>query len=295
MTGQYNEYDPGEAVPLVNPGGGAYYDGSHNGDDEAFIAQFIPVPLNITTLNSNICACMDTAIALPDCGIAPYTFYWSDGQTTQTAINLCEGIYTVTVTDADCSVDSATIEIICFLPVTLTTFYGENQGQINNLYWTTESENNSAEFVVEKMGEDGKFVSIGEITASGNSNEVKYYTFNDDNPFLGNNYYRLNQIDINGNNKYSDLINVPLETFDQVTIFPNPFLENINIVISSRKISTAYSVQIFDLSANLLLNVPLSFTNNSDIDLKNLNSGAYLLRVYSDNTLIFTTVIIKDL
>ncbi len=293
MTGQYNEYDPGEAVPLVNPGGGAYYDGSHNGDDEAFIAQFIPVPLNITTLNSNICACIDTAIALPDCGIAPYTFLWSDGQTTQTAINLCAGIYTVTVTDADCSVDSATIEIICLLPVTLETFYGENRDLINTLYWSTASENNSALFVVEKMREDGKFSPIGEITAAGNSTELRQYTFVDDMPSSGNNYYRLNQIDLNGNNKYSDIINITAETHDQVVIYPNPFQENINII--NRNISNLYSVQIFDLSANLLFNVELASTNINEINLSNLNSGTYIMRVFSEGNLIYTTVIIKDL
>jgi len=295
MTGQYNEYDPGEAVPLVNPGGGAYYDASHNGDDEAFIAQFIPVPLDISTLNSNICACMDTAIALPDCGIAPYTFYWSDGQTTQTAINLCAGIYTVTVTDADCSVDSATIEIVCLLPVSLDSFYGENNGLINNLYWTTASENNSNLFVVEKMGEDGEFIPIGDIFAAGNSVETKHYIFTDDKPYSGNNYYRLNQIDLNGNIQYSNIINVPVKTFDQILIFPNPFHENINIELSNRNITKVYTVQIFDLTANLLLSAKLPLTNISAIDLSNLNSGTYLMHVYSDNTLIFTSLIIKDL
>ena len=295
MTGQYNEYDPGEAVPLVNPGGGAYYDGSHNGDDEAFIAQFIPVPLDITTNNSNICACLDTAIALPDCGIAPYTFLWSDGQTTQTAINLCAGIYTVTVTDADCSVDSATIEIICLLPVTLETFYGENRDLTNTLFWTTASENNSALFIVEKMGEDGKFVPIGEITAAGNSTELMQYTFVDDMPSSGNNYYRLNQMDLNGNTKYSDIINVTVETPDQVVIYPNPFQENINIDIINSNLSNLYSVQIFDLSANLLVNAELSSTNTNKLNLSNLNSGTYLMRVFSDKNLIYSSVIIKNL
>lgn len=295
MTGQYNEYDPGEAVPLVDPGGGAYYDGSHNGDDEAFIAQFIPVPLDITTINSNICACLDTAIALPDCGIAPYTFYWSDGQTTQTAINLCAGIYTVTVTDADCSVDSATIEIICLLPVTLETFYGENRDLTNTLFWTTASENNSALFIVEKMGEHGKFVPIGEITAAGNSTELMQYTFVDDMPYSGNNYYRLNQMDLNGNTKYSDIINVTVKTHDQVAVYPNPFQENINIDIINTNLSNLYSVQIYDLSANLLVNAELSSTNTNKLNLSNLNSGTYLMRVFSGNNLIYSSVIIKDL
>jgi len=166
---------------------------------------------------------------------------------------------------------------------------------INNLYWTTASENNSNLFVVEKMGEDGEFIPIGDIFAAGNSVETKHYIFTDDKPYSGNNYYRLNQIDLNGNIQYSNIINVPVKTFDQILIFPNPFHENINIELSNRNITKVYTVQIFDLTANLLLSAKLPLTNISAIDLSNLNSGTYLMHVYSDNTLIFTSLIIKDL
>ena len=41
-----------------------------------------------------------TATALTAGGTEPYSYEWSDGQTTQTAINLMTGTYTVTITDA---------------------------------------------------------------------------------------------------------------------------------------------------------------------------------------------------
>ncbi|MFM1874574.1 MAG: hypothetical protein RL266_311, partial [Bacteroidota bacterium] len=45
--------------------------------------------------------CNGSAVANPTGGTSPYTYEWSDGQTTQTAIDLCAGIYSVTVTDAN--------------------------------------------------------------------------------------------------------------------------------------------------------------------------------------------------
>jgi gliding motility-associated-like protein len=42
-----------------------------------------------------------SAIANPSGGTAPYTYAWSDGQTTVQATNLASGTYTVTVTDAN--------------------------------------------------------------------------------------------------------------------------------------------------------------------------------------------------
>ena len=80
-----------------------------------------------------------------------------------------------------------------------------------------------------------------------------------------------------------------------MVIYPNPFQENINIDIINRNISNLYSVQIFDLSANLLFNVELASTNINEINLSNLNSGTYIMRVFSEGNLIYTTVIIKDL
>jgi hypothetical protein len=48
-------------------------------------------------------------------GLMPYTYEWSDGQTTQTAVGLPEGNYTVTVTDANgCTAEgSVTVQAPC--------------------------------------------------------------------------------------------------------------------------------------------------------------------------------------
>jgi gliding motility-associated-like protein len=55
--------------------------------------------------------CNGTATANPIDGIAPYTYLWGDGQTNQTAINLCAGNYNVTVTDANGCPASNTITL----------------------------------------------------------------------------------------------------------------------------------------------------------------------------------------
>lgn len=54
--------------------------------------------------------CNGSATANPTGGTAPYTYLWSDGQTTQTAVGLCAGIYQVTVTDANgCDVTTSNV------------------------------------------------------------------------------------------------------------------------------------------------------------------------------------------
>lgn len=65
-----------------------------------------PPVLNVTaTTTSVICGgnCDGTATANATGGSGAYTYLWSDGQTTQTAVGLCAGTYTVTVTAGLCT------------------------------------------------------------------------------------------------------------------------------------------------------------------------------------------------
>lgn len=63
-----------------------------------------PVPVSATLANTNVScfgACNGTATATPTAGVAPFSYAWTTGQTTQTALALCAGGTSVTVTDAD--------------------------------------------------------------------------------------------------------------------------------------------------------------------------------------------------
>ncbi len=63
--------------------------------------------INVSTVNATCNGDNDgSATVTPTGGTAPYTYLWSDGQTTATASNLSAGVYTVLVTDANnCSFD----------------------------------------------------------------------------------------------------------------------------------------------------------------------------------------------
>lgn len=70
----------------------------------------ISVTINSTNANCNG-SCDGTAVAIPSGGTPPFTYLWNNGQTTQMAVGLCAGNYTVTVTDANgcSSVQNVTI------------------------------------------------------------------------------------------------------------------------------------------------------------------------------------------
>lgn len=79
--------------------------------------------------------------------------------------------------------------------------------QCNNdicLEWTTLQERNTNHFEIERSSDASRFGYVGQVKATGNSSSVRRYSFTDKNPFTGNNYYRLKQVDINGRTTYSE-------------------------------------------------------------------------------------------
>ena len=70
--------------------------------------------------------CDGEATVNPVAGIAPYTFLWSNNQTTQTATNLCQGNYSVVVTDANGCEATGTVTLIDPPQITINPILGSD-------------------------------------------------------------------------------------------------------------------------------------------------------------------------
>ena len=112
--------------PLTDPGSGAYFSSIYKGWDDAFMVKFNKTPLILNTFVNVDCACNSSAAVNPTGGCAPYSYFWSNGQTTQTATGLCAGSYTVTVSSMDCSIGTATVTIASILPDNASFSYSQS-------------------------------------------------------------------------------------------------------------------------------------------------------------------------
>lgn len=108
--------------PLVDPGGGAYFDNTmpEPRSDDAFLMRFTPAPCdacNILMLGVEVQSascygvCDASVIVSAAHGTPPYTYAWNNGLTTSTGEDLCAGAYTVTVTDANGQTASITFTV----------------------------------------------------------------------------------------------------------------------------------------------------------------------------------------
>jgi hypothetical protein len=94
------------------------------------------------------------------------------------------------------------------LPVELTYFKAEQVGENLELQWQTASETNNDFFEVQQSQNGITFTTIARIDGAGNSNSLRNYLFTVTQLFSGQNYFRLQQVDFDGTDSYSEIISV---------------------------------------------------------------------------------------
>jgi hypothetical protein len=88
------------------------------------------------------------------------------------------------------------------LLIDLLIFQGEVHDKYIKLEWSTASETNSHYFIIEKSNGLNEFSDLVRVEANGTTSNINTYTAIDDNPIEGINYYRIKEVDYNGNEHY---------------------------------------------------------------------------------------------
>jgi hypothetical protein len=124
--------------------------------------------------------------------------------------------------------DRIPIEVNCgALPVELTSFNVNIYENSISLNWETATEVNNYGFEIQRSSEKNEWRNVGFVQGHGNSNSPKHYSFSDNSiEASGQYYYRLKQLDIDGQYEYSDVLNVIVEVPMKYSLdqnYPNPF------------------------------------------------------------------------
>lgn len=171
------------------------------------------------------------------------------------------------------------------LPVDLLSFNGRNNGNANLLEWSTSSEQNSSYFELERSIDGTSYTKAGRVTAAGNSNVTKQYSFSDDISSVDAKifYYRLKQVDISGLAKYSTVVKLKLNTKGfNVEASPNPFADQMRVQIeATQKENVVIILTNLDGKRILVKNSSLNKGSNVIVldKLDYLPGAVYLLHV----------------
>jgi hypothetical protein len=172
------------------------------------------------------------------------------------------------------------------LPVTLLDFTGQTVRGGNLLQWQTSSEINNDHFVVQRSATGSSFTALGLVAGNGTSSIVNDYQFLDSMPFAGDNFYRLQQVDMNGNSAYSQIVLLGgTGGRNSLTLYPNPATEVLNIVVPSDVSPGEMQINLYDGMGQLALS---GLYNNTGagwpLNISLLKPGVYTVILYQGKT-----------
>jgi hypothetical protein len=125
------------------------------------------------------------------------------------------------------SIDLITITVdytLSPMPIKLLEFNAQQLGQQVKLDWKTATEINNDYFTLERTTDGTHFETFDTIEGAGNSIHNLSYTGFDETPLKGTSYYRLKQVDFNGDFTFSKLRAVNFNGDEAVLgAYPNPF------------------------------------------------------------------------
>lgn len=150
------------------------------------------------------------------------------------------------------------------------------------LKWETHQEQFSDRFLIERRSNTSPWQIIGTVKAQGNSNQLQYYEFLDQQIPLGESafYYRLRQVDVDGQFSYSTVISIELPPHE-VFSFVRLGASSIQLISETNNDWSDVSIKIYDYSGGLHQTI----SGTSMIDFPHLSSGAYLLQIENYNQL----------
>lgn len=90
------------------------------------------------------------------------------------------------------------------------------------LVWETATETGTDYFVPERSRDAHHFEALGSVEAAGYATEPRQYSWTDDHPFEGLNYYRIRQMDIDGAAHYSAIRSAYIRSTGYLEVYPNP-------------------------------------------------------------------------
>ena len=185
------------------------------------------------------------------------------------------------------------ISTICFqapLPVTFLSFNASRSNAFDvQLSWQTSLEINNKGFYIERNVGNGVWTPAGFVASqalNGNANNTLSYVYKDANTTKGITQYRIQQIDLDGRSKYSEIRAVKGDAQNKKTIiYPNPSV-NGRVQILFDASTSPRNIILTDVDGKLIKEWKAILGNTLQIE--NLNKGIYILKVVLGQTGIQT-------
>lgn len=169
-------------------------------------------------------------------------------------------------------------------PITLLSFDGQVQGERIRLSWKTETEENNDYMAVEFSSDGRYFKEIGRVKGAGTTTEPQSYSLWHDNPLPGLNYYRLRQVDFDGEFEYHGPIAIEYKGKGTgIRVYPNLASAHLSVEMAEPA-SEGGELLIYDINGRPVQRLATApgFIRQ-ELDVAGLPPGPYFLQWRSEN------------
>ncbi len=172
-------------------------------------------------------------------------------------------------------------------PVELLQFEATLLDERAVLDWETRTERNADYFEVQKSEDGTEFAPIGKVSAAGTTNTPQDYQFVDPTPLFGATYYRLRQVDRDGNSELGPVRVVKRIDKLRYEIFPNPTDAVLQVRLHTL-VKDDFTLEVIDMQGRVLFTQSYepSEVLSTEIPISTLPSGQYTLRMRSGTSVV---------
>ena len=182
------------------------------------------------------------------------------------------------------------------LPVELTDFRAVLQKDNTVLLlWQTESETINKGFDIEHSTDGTDWNQLGFVEGHGTTTDAQLYSFTDIQPVPGLNYYRLKQVDFNGQFEYSSITSVDLQEADRLSglvVYPNPIRHSRLTIHFPYELETESAISLHSPSGQLVKQLQ-SNSQTEMLDISGMSAGIYSLKITNGQEVVFEKVVIQ--
>jgi hypothetical protein len=165
------------------------------------------------------------------------------------------------------------------LPLVWGSFNTKCISNGTRISWNTQSEQNTASFVIRRSTDGVTWTAIGSVPAAGNSQTILSYAYTDLQPPSAKCYYQIVQRDLDGRQSYSRILISRCGQPESINVYPNPVQTNCWVSIQSETSRTVV-LRLYDSRGALMQGktVALQAGNNQfALSMNGFVSGSYLL------------------
>ena len=198
-----------------------------------------------------------------------------------------QGVYSLYISAdqlSGCASSRTTSSILVnpiLLPVTFINVSGKKENNQNRISWTVTNEQNVDHYEIERSLDCRNFDFAGKVFYQSTNSLTNNYNFIDNTLNSGRICYRIKQVDVNGNYKYSEIVSIAANKII-TAISPNPAKDYATLYVDMEKGARA-KIELMDmLGKTILQKSVLLNTGSNAVNLDNLHyflRGIYIVKL----------------